>query len=327
MESINCDLCGSWESEVIARQSDKLHGMSGELFTLVKCSSCGLHFTNPRPTISEIGDYYSPNYAFHENNSAFHKLTNRILDGIANCRWTFLFAAFPFLKEPIFKRIRPKINDPILSFIKQRKNVSFLDIGCGSGVNAHFWGAKSSLQTCNQFANVAGVEVSPVARAVLTKAGIKCWADIEFIPDNQKFDLIRMNWSLEHVHSPSAYLSFCAEHLTEGGQVVIAVPNYEGLLYRLAPECVELPVHLYHFTPSDIYRYSKKANLKVLDIKTFSYPEMFYTSAEVGLLSSSFKSRPSILGARGIIEFLKSVDDFGWGNDMLVILERSPIVV
>ena len=128
-----------------------------------------------------------------------------------------------------------------------------------------------------------------------------------------------MNWSLEHVHSPREYFSFIARHLSEDGQVIITVPNYSGLIYRLAPECVELPVHLYHFRSEVIV----EPGLSVVKGTTFSYPEMFRAAAEVGLLPQVFPVRLGIGEAIAIRDFLKPLDELGWGNDMLVVLTKS----
>ncbi len=104
------------------------------------------------------------------------------------------------------------------------------------------------------------------------------------------------------------------------------MPNYSGLIYRLVPDCVELPVHLYHFRPADIVAYGVQHSLSVVEVKTFSYPEMFRAAAEVGLLPPVFPSLIGISEAIAIRDFLKPLDELGWGNDMLVILKKSPMV-
>ena len=55
MEIVPCDLCGSDDSEKVAEQTDLLHKTTSEIFSVVRCNNCGLHFTNPRPDINEIG--------------------------------------------------------------------------------------------------------------------------------------------------------------------------------------------------------------------------------------------------------------------------------
>ena len=71
MEQVNCDLCGSDAAEPVARQSDLLHLATEQIFTVVRCCKCGLHFTNPRPTEAEIGSFYSSDYSFHRGMPLF----------------------------------------------------------------------------------------------------------------------------------------------------------------------------------------------------------------------------------------------------------------
>jgi len=323
MEYVNCDLCGSDQLEMVTSQTDRLHGATEEISQIVRCVLCGLHFTNPRPTALEIARYYGSSYSFHAKTPKWRCQLNRFLNAIANSPFAGWASVFPPLAKSLVARIKPPIEDPVLRFYKEGAEGSFLDIGCGTGIHAHFWGADSALQSLKGRGDVAGVEISPEARSALTSEGIRCWPDLASVPSAERFGLIRMNWSLEHVHSPKEYFSFIAKHLLEDGQAIITVPNYSGLIYRLAPDCVELPVHLYHFRPVDILAYGKQFGLSAVECKTFSYPEMFRAAASVGLLPQAFPARLGIAEARVILDFLKPMDTLGWGNDMLVVFKKS----
>ena len=181
----------------------------------------------------------------------------------------------------------------------------------------------SAVLALRERAEVAGVEVSDAARASLSESGVRCWATLAAVPDSEIFGLIRMNWSLEHVHAPNAYFAFMASHLKPGGRAIIAVPNYDGLIYRLAPDCVELPVHLYHFRPKDILAYGERHGLRGISVTTFSYPEMFRAAAAAGLWPAAFSSCSGIVAAKEMLRTLAPFDQAGWGNDMVVILEKS----
>ena len=89
------------------------------------------------------------------------------------------------------------------------KKSKILDIGCGSGMSTNFWGSKSSLvELSKKNFDVSGVEPSSNARNILSSYGIKVFSKIEDINEEKKFEVIRLNWSLEHVHSPSKYFQF-----------------------------------------------------------------------------------------------------------------------
>ena len=87
-----------------------------------------------------------------------------------------------------------------------------LDIGCGSGIYAHYWGINGSLNTYKNFANVSGVEINDASREILLSNDISAYKSIEELANN-KFDIIRLNWSLEHTFSPSKYFSFIKKRL------------------------------------------------------------------------------------------------------------------
>jgi len=132
-----------------------------------------------------------------------------------------------------------------------------------------------------------------------------------------------MNWSLEHVHSPSEYFEFTASHLKEVGKAIVAVPNYNGLLYHLAKDCVEVPIHLYHFRMKDIVCYAEKFGLLIIEHKTFSYPQMFFYAANTFPRLKIFNSVTKISGTHFFQRILTKFESLDMGNDMIFVLEKS----
>ena len=326
MEVINCDFCGSSDYIKIVEQTDILHSQSKGLFTVVSCKNCGLNFTNPRPTMAEISTFYSTYYPF------FAKLTFKMfvkinfgffIRKLANSRLALLSLICPPMSRFLATQVHPNIKDPVLVLLKSRKVNSFIDIGTGSGHYTHCWGSKSAIFNCLKYAEVFSVEPHKLSRDNLNSNGIKCWAEISEVEHNLKFDLIRMNWSLEHVHNPSKHFAFIEKRLKKDGVAIICIPNNDGLLYRLAPECLELPIHLYHFSQKDISNYAIKHNLEIISTTTFSYPEMFNFAAKIGLLKDSFLFTKNILTAQREQKYLNLTDDMGWGNDMIITLKRK----
>ena len=62
----NCFVCNKTEFTEHITSND--FSVSKEEFTIVKCSNCDFHFTNPRPIDEEIGKYYiSDHYISHNN--------------------------------------------------------------------------------------------------------------------------------------------------------------------------------------------------------------------------------------------------------------------
>ena len=322
MELVNCDLCGSADNAAVAHQTDRLHATTDENFTVVRCAGCGLHYLNPRPGPNEISRYYGQGYSFHALPSRMRRAAGAALEWLANSPFASLLAIWPPMGRRLVAHLKPGLRDPVRAYFKAGGRGSFLDIGCGSGVHAHFWGYRGSLLAYRALAPVAGVETAAGARAALANAGVAVHASLAEVPAGESFGMIRMNWSLEHVHAPSDYFRFIADRLIPGGQAVIAVPNYGGMLYRLAPDCVEVPVHLYHFRTGDIHRYAQKVGLKVRQTVTFSYPQMFVVAARAGMLPLPFTNFENFSEARAFAHALKVIDQCGMGNDVVVTLEK-----
>lgn len=327
METIYCDLCGSKNYTAVATQTDLIHKATKQFFTIVECQECGLNFTNPRPSITEIGDFYTENYSYHSKDGLISSLKSKILGPlsrwVANSTAGYVFELIPPISKLLGSMVRPDVKDPVLTHIKERKIRTFLDIGCGSGLKAHFWGLNSSPLKCNETIKVFGCEPAESARNFLTAKGIPCWSKIDDIEEGRKFDLIRLNWSLEHVHSPSAYFDFIYNHLSENGRAVIAVPNFQGLIYRLSKSCAELPIHLFHFSKDNLMKYARKHDLEVIDSFTFSYPGMFYFSQDIGFLPQELKFSRGITFSKQFQKVLNVFDSLGMGNDIVISIKRK----
>ena len=320
MENINCDHCGGTKTKLIASSTDKIHKTTNEIFKIVQCENCGLQYTNPRPDTVEIKKYYSSEYNFYQNNFILKQILISILSKLVNSRLVFLFNLVPYFSSKLKKYIKPNIEDPVLKYANKRKNL--LDIGCGNGISSHFWGYKGAINYYKNRFNVVGIEVSEQARLVSTNNGLKVFPNLISLNTNFKFDIIRMNWSFEHVHSPSQYFKFAYEKLNTKGIFIITVPNYDGLLYKYDKDLVELPIHLYHFTKKDLENFAQKYKFKVKEITTFSYPEMYNLASTNDRGLNEIFSSSSLLETYYIQKHLSVLDKFGYGNDIICILEK-----
>lgn len=321
MEYVSCDFCGGNDKDEVVRQTDLVHKTTEEIFSIVRCKGCGLHYLNPRPSREEIAPFYSAEYAFHAPKPRLKMVLISILSFLANSRFHTILNLLPGLSRRLVPYVQPNIPDPVRAFFRVGR---ILDIGCGSGVTAHFWGEKGGLRAYQAFAEVHGVEIADDARTELASRGVPVYKNLSEVPCQLHFDVIRMNWSLEHVHSPAEYFQFIADRLDQGGSAIITVPNYAGLVYSLAPDCVEVPVHLFHFYKQDIYNYAHKFGLDVVKFQTFSYPQLFSFSGGIfSRLTKAFASPMSISEAYYAQKFLSRLDDLESGNDMLFVLRGT----
>ena len=330
LERVNCDFCGSNKFKFFAEQKDLIHKVDSTIFKVVSCNKCGLKFTNPRPTKDSIFYFYKNKYSFHSDKSANLILIKKILKIISKFKIIkqISFILPKKINQILIKFLKPNIEDPVLDYINRNKfnkgKIRFLDIGCGSGLNTNFWGSKSSLSILSKTVKVYGVEPSNDARKILSNYKIDSFSDINDLNSKDYFDIIRLNWSLEHVHSPSKYFQFLEKHLSSKGIGVICVPNINGLLYKINSRALELPVHLFHFDLNSLTNYSQKFNLSIEKCITFSYPEMYLFAEKVGLISKKYNfNKMNLFNAYNFLKFHNIFDDLGFGNDILLILRRN----
>jgi SAM-dependent methyltransferase len=285
----------------------------------VECKKCGLSFTNPRPDINEINKYYSLNYSFYNNYNFLKKFYHSCIYFLVNSIFFFIIYFIPFFKNKSKLFIRSnKIKNPINVF----KDCFFLDIGSGSGVSSHWWGAKGSLAYYKKITkNIFAVEPSLECQKSLSNIGANSFLKLEDIEENIFFDVIRMNWSLEHVHNPQKYFNFISKRLKKNGEAVICIPNFSGEIYQIDKSISELPIHLYHFKYKNIKDYCKKNNLGIKYFETFSYASMYY---QASLINKNFK-RFGEMSISELKELQKNFDknqNKELGNDMIFKLVK-----
>jgi SAM-dependent methyltransferase len=320
MEKINCDLCGSSNFKIITKQKDIVHKTDEKFYDLVSCNNCNLNFVNPRPTIEEISKYYGQNYSFYKNENFLRLLFNNVINVLIKFKpFIYLVNFIPSkkIKELLIYRIKPNIKYPV----KINHNDFILDIGCGSGDTIHWWKSKLSVNSLSKkYKNIFAIEPDLNANS---KIKIKIENKSTYLKNfNCKFDHIRMNWSLEHCHKPSNYFKYISENLSNDGKFILTVPNYNGIIYKIDKSNLELPIHLFYFTPEIIKLYCDKFKLKITSMNTFSYPGMFLFSSKINMSFNSF-SRLSLID---FFEFQKSLnifDNFNLGNDMIFVIEKN----
>jgi len=218
---------------------------------IAKCAACGYVFDNPRPTLEELIRFYSRPTQYDSWLTELEE-RNRIWKGRLN------------------------------KLQSTKKAGSLLDVG--TGIGQFLAVARSS------YAEVYGTEVSSKAIEIAQKKyDLNLFrGTIENLPSEKNFDNITLFHVLEHVPDPRFTLEKCHSLLSEGGILVIAVPNEVASLRSLAkrtliragikkprrsgkfglprislsPDCEE--VHLSHFTPKVLCRMLRKAGFSII---------------------------------------------------------------
>jgi 2-polyprenyl-3-methyl-5-hydroxy-6-metoxy-1,4-benzoquinol methylase len=100
---------------------------------------------------------------------------------------------------------------------------NLLDIGCGVG---------TSLDSASKFGFVStGVEINSAAREIAWRRGRKVFATFSEL-GTEKFDVISLFESLEHMDNPDEIGEFAARALAPEGLLVITVPNLNSPAIR-----------------------------------------------------------------------------------------------
>lgn len=228
LEDVSCPLGCPNSDEVVLTGSDLLNNLAGT-FDVVKCRSCGLIRTNPRPTPDTIKFYY-PDYYGPYIGTRVQSAPERPINGFTR----------------LCKRLFVRLFDFQRAILPSMAPGRMLEIGCASGAFMH--------KMAGQGWVVQGIELSETAAQAASQLGYRVHAGpLEFAPaPEERFDLI-VGWMvLEHLHDPVGGLKKMSEWVKPDGWLVLSVPNANARSFQVFKHRwydLHLPNHLYHFTP------------------------------------------------------------------------------
>lgn len=228
-----CPICGHAGARNWLRAPDRFHGRQ-QLYTLVRCPTCALVWLSPPPRPEEMGDHYT---------EAYHKLISGAGETAIH-RWQRRRAAL----------------------IRYKQDGSLLDLGCSSGSFLEFMKGETW--------KLYGVEMSAeCAKVAEEKSGAQVFAgdipNAPFAPES--FDLITCFDVLEHLHEPRKVMARVSEWLKPGGILYVLVPNIESAEARAFRSywCgLELPRHLFHYSPASLRYLASSVGLQEISLVT-----------------------------------------------------------
>jgi SAM-dependent methyltransferase len=244
METVGCLFGHEGAPELAFEGSDRL-GQSRETFQIVRCSTCGLLFISPRPTLTEIMQYYP-----HEKYQAYGVA---IADRPWRERW--------YLSYTQNKRCH---------FIETAKTRGrLLDVGCATGNFLAQIRERGNWEVYGVEINREAVEYAQqrfrlnVFHGVLEEAHYP--ADF--------FDVVTL-WSvLEHLHNPLETLGEVRRILRPDGILGFTIPFGDSLDARLfGPHWGPLdpPRHLYTFTRTTLEQLLTRAGFEIVRMRSFT---------------------------------------------------------
>jgi 2-polyprenyl-3-methyl-5-hydroxy-6-metoxy-1,4-benzoquinol methylase len=223
LEEVACNLCGGSATAPVTRRDG---------LDVVRCTSCGLVYVNPRLHADELPDFY---------NSGGSSRLEYYLDAEVADRRTFT-----------------EILDLAIRLSPGRGTL--LDVGPCAGTLL-------VLAREAGFA-VSGIEINEgAARMCREERGLDVRAGVlepdSYPPD--AFDIVSMGDVIEHVPDPLATLRTVARILKPGGHVLISTPNFDSAAARLLQ--VKPEEHIYYFSAETLSASLTKAGLATVEMR------------------------------------------------------------
>lgn len=224
LEEVDCPSGCPTDDEVLLHGGDLLHHVPGR-FRVLRCRTCGLGRTTPRPTPDSIGVYYPPSYAPHAEGdpAGGGRLTWRHRAAATFARWV----------GGDVRRLPPMPPGHVL------------DVGCASGTYLSAMAADGW--------STEGIESAETAAARARARGhhVQTGTIETVVAPHRPPDLITAWMVLEHVHDLTGALRRMRTWVTPGGYLVGAVPDIDAFDARVFGDlwyAWHLPNHLHHFS-------------------------------------------------------------------------------
>src|SRR5665213_696216 len=274
-----CPVCGHSGAGSWLQAPDRFHGRL-ELFELFRCPSSSLVWLHDPPPPSDIGRHYGADYDrtitsggadpehwnWRRDELLRHKSSGAILD--LGCSSGGFLASF---RSPSWKLFGIEMSETVAKQAEARCGAQvfvgeILDLGCSSG------GFLASFRSPSW--KLFGIEMSEtVAKQAEARCGAQVFVgdilDAPFRPET--FDAITCFHVFEHLYQPRKVLARVSEWLKPGGIFYTMMPNIDSAgarIFRSYWYPLELPRHLYHFSPTTLRRLADSVGLDEVSLAT-----------------------------------------------------------
>ena len=250
-----CPVCETTESiNFLKSQNFRINNTK---FDIDECVNCGMRFTTPLPSPEEMAKYYdTDNYVSHTGTKK--GLVNKLFH---TARYFTLRSKFKLLTH-------------------YSKGKNHLDIGAGNGVFMEF--------VQNKNWKTSGVELDDSSRKAIEEKSLEVEKTIYDLENSKTYDVITMWHVLEHIFDLKKDIAHIISKLNKDGVLIVALPNcesYDAEKYKSFWAAYDLPIHLYHFRPTQVKQLFKEFGMEVIAQKPMLF-DAFYIS----LMSEKYKN-------------------------------------
>lgn len=252
-----CAVCHDRKVKHAFVATDRNRLVDRRVFEILRCPKCGLGYTIPGLPVEKLQAYYPDHY---------YNLDENVLMEASKASKLFRQDRIDLIKRYV-------------------SSGALIDIGSGTGMFL-----KSARE--NGF-EVEGLEISRDAAAF----GNRTWGlnikqgnlhDSVFPPD--RYDVVTLWHVFEHLHEPLVAVKQLYDLTKPGGLLVIAVPNFASVqarLFRSRWFHLDVPRHLFHYTPESLKMIVEAVGFKTLEINFFSREHNW-----AGILGSIMRLNP-----------------------------------
>jgi 2-polyprenyl-3-methyl-5-hydroxy-6-metoxy-1,4-benzoquinol methylase len=241
----------------------------GNVFWLVECKLCSLVTLSPKPEENYLKSFYENHYFMNRTdrgyNNYYSQETRRQIESV----WD--------------KNLQDLNFDSSIANFQNKP--SSLDIGCAAGYYVQYMQNKEF--------NSYGIDIAPdptdFARNQLK---LNIYTD-EFlrwdIEIKNKFEVITLWATIEHLINPFATLDKIYKHLPKGGLLILSTCRW-GILSKIQKQSwrfCNVPEHIYYFTKHGLINEIESRGFRVK--KQISYGSGFTTKSNASILYKIMK--------------------------------------
>jgi len=230
LEDAVCELCGQRPTDPLLTTHDMGWRTPGE-FNLIRCETCDLIITTPRPVPGEMGRYYADWYS--------HKPIDEVREESVSGAFNRYVA---WMRLRMLERTG-----------RLERGSRVLDIGAGFGAQLQYLIRRRGVAATALDFDAAVTEHSLIKDVGDVRTGDLLDAGFEA----DSFDVVTLYQTLEHVYRPKATLEEVRRILKPGGRLVVEVPDYGAPWRKVFGRywfATMVPVHLHHFTRGSLRR-------------------------------------------------------------------------
>jgi SAM-dependent methyltransferase len=322
MSQHTCRICGN-AAENVAYDNvrEMLHG-TRETFSYFQCSACGC--LQIATVSDDLARHYPSDYQAYKNYARkAHGRPRRFLDSRR--------VRYELTGEGWIGRLLTKIY-PMPDYVRWCRKMGIgldakvLDVGCGNG-------RLLSRMLVGGFTHLRGIDPFIQQDIVFDQSAIIYKRDLpaHAAMSEEKYDLVMLHHSFEHMDNPDQVLGWCSQLVAENGWLLIRVPLADSEAwkkYRTNWYALDPPRHLYLHTSKSMRLLVERCGL-VVDMEERDSTESQFVYSELytrNIAANAPRSQRDIFSRSQIAQFVqwaRHLNETGQGDQGVFYIRKA----